>query len=90
MLIVPESAFPYYSFLAALRRFIARRGKCAAIYSDNGTNFVGAARKLDEERKQLKKILLLQINSEKKALSGILFPRQDLTLEVSERRALNP
>lgn len=29
-------------FIAALKRFIARRGKPAAIYSDNGTNFVGA------------------------------------------------
>nr|XP_041631965.1 uncharacterized protein LOC121502439 [Drosophila kikkawai]XP_041631966.1 uncharacterized protein LOC121502439 [Drosophila kikkawai] len=37
------------AFLAALQRFIARRGKCTNIYSDNGTNFVGAARKLDEE-----------------------------------------
>ncbi|XP_078051680.1 uncharacterized protein LOC144477814 [Augochlora pura] len=35
-------------FLAALRRFIARRGKCQAIHSDNGTNFVGASRELDE------------------------------------------
>jgi len=34
------------AFLAALKRFISRRGKCTNIYSDNGTNFVGAARKL--------------------------------------------
>lgn len=30
------------TFIAALRRFIARRGKVSEIISDNGTNFVGA------------------------------------------------
>ena len=30
------------SFLQALRRFISRKGKPQQIYSDNGTNFVGA------------------------------------------------
>lgn len=30
------------AFLAALRRFVSRRGKPSKIYSDNATNFVGA------------------------------------------------
>lgn len=30
------------NFLCALRRFIARRGRCSEIISDNGTNFSGA------------------------------------------------
>ena len=34
------------SFLQALRRFIFRRGKPQQIYSDNGTNFVGAEKVL--------------------------------------------
>lgn len=36
------------SFIMALRRMMARRGKPKNIYSDNGTNFVGAERELKE------------------------------------------
>ena len=36
------------AFIASLRRFISRRGKPSLIWSDNGTNFVGAARELNE------------------------------------------
>lgn len=35
-------------FIGALRRFIARRGHCISIYSDNGTNFIGANNELQE------------------------------------------
>ncbi|XP_037942682.1 uncharacterized protein LOC119675547 [Teleopsis dalmanni] len=40
------------SFLAALKRLFARRGKCSHVYSDNGTNFVGASKKLDKDLQQ--------------------------------------
>lgn len=36
------------AFIAAFRRFVARRGKCTNLWSDNGTNFVGAAKELKE------------------------------------------
>jgi len=34
------------AFIKALRRFVAIRGRCARLYSDNGTNFKGAEREL--------------------------------------------
>ena len=43
------------AFIASLRRFIARRGKPLTIWSDHGTNFVGAARELKELAKFLEK-----------------------------------
>ncbi|GFX38670.1 uncharacterized protein TNCV_4187591 [Trichonephila clavipes] len=39
-----------YSFIAALRSYSARCGAPHQIYSDKGTNFVGARRKLDDIR----------------------------------------
>ncbi|CAK1583812.1 unnamed protein product [Parnassius mnemosyne] len=44
------------AFLAALRRMAARRGAPRHIYSDNGSNFVGANRILQEEYQQLQHI----------------------------------
>lgn len=35
-------------FLQALRRFVSRRGLCSDLHSDNGRNFVGAAKELQE------------------------------------------
>ena len=40
------------SFIPALRRFISRRGKIGHLYSDNGSNFVGANRVLKEALKE--------------------------------------
>ncbi|XP_035224032.1 uncharacterized protein LOC118196691 [Stegodyphus dumicola] len=34
------------AFMQALRRFWARRGRCSTLYTDNGTNFAGAANAL--------------------------------------------
>lgn len=41
------------SFLAALRRMCSRRGVPKNIYSDNGTNFVGASRLLKQEYREI-------------------------------------
>lgn len=49
------------AFLAALRRFMARRGKCSNIFSDNATNFTGANRELLE----LRQLVLSEDHQEK-------------------------
>ena len=36
------------AIIASLRRFISRRGKPSTIWSDHGTNFIGAAREIKE------------------------------------------
>ena len=41
------------AFIVCLRRFIARQGKPTLIWSDHGTNFVGAAREIKELTKYL-------------------------------------
>lgn len=44
----PVSDLTTAAFIATLRRFIARRGKPTVIWSDHGTNFVGAANEIKE------------------------------------------
>ncbi len=48
------------AFIACLKRFISRRGLPSLIWSDNGTNFVGAAREL----KNLYQFLQMQSTQE--------------------------
>lgn len=43
------------AFVAALTRFVSRRGLCANLYSDCGTNFVGARNSLNSLTESLKK-----------------------------------
>ncbi|XP_055909270.1 uncharacterized protein LOC129944103 [Eupeodes corollae] len=43
------------AFLAAFKRFTARRGICTNLYSDCGTNFKGAATVLESERSHMSK-----------------------------------
>ncbi|KMQ82668.1 hypothetical protein RF55_22199, partial [Lasius niger] len=52
------------AFLAAFRRFVARRGVCQAIYSDCGTNFVGADSQL--------KALFREVNDDAQRIIGRL------------------
>ncbi|GFU84103.1 integrase catalytic domain-containing protein [Trichonephila clavipes] len=47
------------AFIAALKRFMARRGKCANLFSDNGKNFVGTS-------KEIKKLLEIVRNPDEK------------------------
>lgn len=42
------------AFLAAYKRFVSRRGICLNIFSDCGTNFVGADKQLQRQAKQQK------------------------------------
>lgn len=52
------------AFLAVLKRFIARRGKPLHIYSDNGTNFVGANSTLQKFLRLNFDILVSELSSE--------------------------
>jgi hypothetical protein len=48
-------------FIAAFKRFVARRGHCSDLWSDNGTNFVGAARELRSLLAEEKSVVKIEI-----------------------------
>ncbi|XP_058817410.1 uncharacterized protein LOC131680719 [Topomyia yanbarensis] len=58
-------------FLQAIRRIVARRGQCPDIYSDNGTNFVGAPNKLQDFLRLLKDSHHNDAVSKQLAMEGI-------------------
>lgn len=52
------------AFLAAYRRFVNRRGHCQRMYSDRGTNFVGAQKILKEEVYKAEKTWRTELTSD--------------------------
>jgi len=62
------SDLTFHAFVAALKIIIFRKAKWTKIFTDNGTNMVGAARKLNEEFLEAIKhtsIVLSEIKSDK-------------------------
>ncbi|XP_050338954.1 uncharacterized protein LOC126765282 [Bactrocera neohumeralis] len=53
----PVSDLTTNAFMAAFARFFSRRGCPADLYSDNGTNFVGASKLLIKDRREFMKSL---------------------------------
>lgn len=71
------------AFIACLRRFISRRGKPTLLWSDHGTNFVGAKRllkELYEFLKEVKPIKSYLIYVALKGSNGTSYPNMHLTL----------
>ncbi len=73
------------AFIACLRQFIARRGKPYCIWSDHGSNIVGASRELEELADFLEKQRTeetSQISAPPRAFDGISSLSKHLTLEA--------
>lgn len=52
------------TFIAAFKRMCSRRGKPKHVFTDNGTNFIGAARKLSQEFEQYKTFYSTEFHDE--------------------------
>ncbi|XP_062534087.1 uncharacterized protein LOC134203222 [Armigeres subalbatus] len=61
------------AFVAALRRFVSRRGRPEIIMCDNATNFVGARRELDDLRKLFNNQMFVKAVTEEASLENINF-----------------
>ncbi|XP_062538491.1 uncharacterized protein LOC134206783 [Armigeres subalbatus] len=61
------------AFLAALKRFVARRGRPIEIFCDNACNFVGARRQLNELQRMFHQQQLQEHLSAEAAQDGITF-----------------
>ncbi|XP_062534712.1 uncharacterized protein LOC134203896 [Armigeres subalbatus] len=61
------------AFVAALRRFVSRRGRPKIIMCDNATNFVGARRELDDLRKLFNNQMFVKAVTEEASLENINF-----------------
>ncbi|XP_050324467.1 uncharacterized protein LOC126755778 [Bactrocera neohumeralis] len=59
----PVSDLTTNAFMAAFARFFSRRGCPADLYSDNGTNFVGASKLLIKDRREFMKSLKTQLTA---------------------------
>ncbi|XP_065079415.1 uncharacterized protein LOC135702313 [Ochlerotatus camptorhynchus] len=61
------------AFIAALRRFVARRGRPEILMCDNATNFIGARRELGELRKLFNNQEFAKTVAEETAMDNINF-----------------
>lgn len=59
------------AFLGAFKRFVSRRGKLSDVFSDNGTNFVGANRELEQFKKLVDSEIAKSKIIDNTALEGI-------------------
>ena len=88
----PVSDLSTRAFVAALRRFVARRGYQSDIYSDNGTNFVRTNRVLQEVYKFLSQHSTqesVDCFCASKQINGITHPAVLKILEVYGKQQLN-
>ncbi|XP_055944621.1 uncharacterized protein LOC129975584 [Argiope bruennichi] len=60
----PVTELSSQAFIATLKRFFSRRGKCSILYSDNGTNFIGSNTELQR--------LFKMVNNPDESLSGYM------------------
>ena len=67
------------AFISALRRFIARRGKPSLLWSDHGTNFVGAQKELQQF------VSFLEDQRSQKAISQFCTSRRIVWKFIPER-----